>query len=141
MESLFAVAPSLVSTGFTTCPAQSLPPVITLVKLADSELGVHRVTSNTTHTLVVPPVPVPGGDASTPAWEALFPQGSINPGNKTAPHGGFGFYVRGPAAFAQALKQLGDEPGAPAEVVLNYDVLFEEGFEWVKGGKLPGICE
>ncbi len=98
---------------------------------------MHRVTSSTTHNLVIPPTAVPGGDASTRAWEALYPLGSINPGNKAAPHGGFGFYMHGPKQFAEALKRLGDGE----EVALGYDVLFQDGFEWVKGGKLPGICE
>ncbi len=95
------------------------------------------MTSSTTHKLTVPPVPVPGGDTTTQAWEAVFPKGSINPGNKTNPHGGFGFYLRGPAQFAEALKGLEGH----AEVVFAYSVLFEEGFEFVKGGKLPGICK
>lgn len=136
-SALLSVLETHILTGFTTSSIDGLPDTITRVQLSDNELGVHRVTSSTTHTLVVPPVPVPGGDASTLAWEAFYPLSSINPGNKTAPHGGFGFYAHGPAAFAEALKRLGSE----AEVVLSYDVLFEEGFEWVKGGKLPGICE
>ncbi|PIL32927.1 hypothetical protein GSI_05045 [Ganoderma sinense ZZ0214-1] len=121
-------------TGFTTYPSSD-DPILTLVTLADKELGVHRVTSSTTHKLVIPPVAVPGGDATTQAWEAVFPEGSINPGNKTSPHGGFGFYLRGPIHFADALKELERH----AEVVFGYSVLFEEGFEFVKGGKLPGI--
>ena len=71
------------------------------------------------------------------AWEAIFPAGSINPGNRMSPHGGFGLYLHGPMRFAEALKGLEGH----AEVVFTYSVLFEEGFEFVKGGKLPGICE
>ncbi|KAM5545157.1 hypothetical protein V8D89_001268 [Ganoderma adspersum] len=121
-------------TGFTTYPSSDVP-TLALVGLDDKELGVHRVTSSTTHDLAIPPVPVPGGDATTQAWEAIFPKGSINPGNKTSPHGGFGFYLRGPTDFAEALKRLDGH----AEVVFVYSVLFEEGFEFMKGGKLPGI--
>ena len=131
------VATSRISTGFTTCPICELPSAVARVALSDKTLGVHRVTSSTTHNLVTPPITVPGGDGSSQAWEALYLRGSINPGNKTAPHGGFGFYMRGPAPFSDALKGL--SPGD--EVAFGYDVLFEEGFEWVKGGKLPGICE
>ena len=123
-------------TGFTTYPVSDVP-TLALVSLHDKELGVHRVTSSTTHSLAIPPIPVPGGDATTQAWEAVFPEGSINPGNKTSAHGGFGFYLRGPTQFAEALKGLEGH----AEVVFGYSVLFEEGFEFVKGGKLPGICE
>ncbi|KAI0753561.1 hypothetical protein C8Q80DRAFT_1152879 [Daedaleopsis nitida] len=136
-DSLFSLPSLRIINGFTTCLAQDLPSSVKHAKLSDDELGVHRVTSSTTHTLVTPPLPVPGGNASTLAWEAVFPAASINPGNKSAPHGGFGFYLRGPAAFSDALKRLSDEDDA--EVVFSYDVLFEQGFEWVKGGKLPGI--
>ncbi|KAI0692312.1 hypothetical protein C8T65DRAFT_77669 [Cerioporus squamosus] len=129
------IAASRISTGFTTCATCDIPARIVRVELSDKELGVHRVTSSTTHNLLTPPIAVPGGDASTQAWEALFPLGSINPGNKTSPHGGFGFYMHGPAQFAEALKRLDDGE----EVALGYDVLFEDDFEWVKGGKLPGI--
>ncbi|TFK84349.1 polysaccharide lyase family 14 protein [Polyporus arcularius HHB13444] len=133
--SLFSpITTSRISSGFTTYPAKDLPAGVVPVPLSDKELNVHRVTSNTTHNLVIPPTAVPGGDASTRAWEALYPLGSINPGNKTAPHGGFGFYMHGPKQFAEALKRLGDGE----EVALGYDVLFQDGFEWVKGGKLPG---
>ncbi|RPD58093.1 hypothetical protein L226DRAFT_546999 [Lentinus tigrinus ALCF2SS1-7] len=129
------IATSRISTGFTTCPTCDVPSGIVRVALSDRELGVHRVTSSTTHALAVPPIQVPGGDASTFAWEAVYSRGSINPGNKTCPPGGFGFYMRGPGQFSDALKRMGTRE----EVVLGYDVLFEDGFEWVKGGKLPGI--
>jgi len=66
------------------------------------------------------------------AWEALYPQGSINPGG--AIKGGFGLYLAGPDAFARALNEHA------REVVIGYEVYFEIGFEWAKGGKLPGIC-
>ena len=123
-------------TGFTTYASSDVP-TLALVRLDDKELGVHRVTSNTRHDLVIPPVTVPGGDSTTPAWEAFFPAGSINPGNKASPPGGFGFYLHGPPSFSAALKQLSGH----AEVVFTYSVLFEDNFEFVKGGKLPGICE
>ena len=130
------ISASRIVAGFTTCPSSSTP-VVTLVELSDKTLGVHKVTSNTTHALSPPSVPVPGSPPDALAWEAVFPAGSINPGNKTAPPGGFGFYLRGPPPFAEALKDVRDE----SEVVFSYDVLFEDGFDWVKGGKLPGICK
>ncbi|KAH9925888.1 uncharacterized protein BXZ73DRAFT_49672 [Epithele typhae] len=132
--SLFPIPFSRILTGFTTCPTANIPNVHP-VDLLDKPLGVHKATSKTPHHLVVPPIPVPGGSELSPAWEACFSNGSINPGNKTAPPGGFGFYLHGPLPFAKALKELGDEE----EVIFSYDVLFDEGFEWVKGGKLPGI--
>ncbi|EJF57270.1 hypothetical protein BD309DRAFT_992515 [Dichomitus squalens] len=121
-------------TGFTTYPTSDVP-TLALVRLDDKQLGVHRVSSNTSHNLVVPPVPVPGGDSTTQSWEAFFPAGSINPGNKTSPPGGFGFYLQGPPPFAEVMKQLPDS----AEIVFTYSVLFEDGFQFAKGGKLPGI--
>ena len=66
------------------------------------------------------------------AWEALYPQGSVNPGG--AIKGGFGLYLAGPKAFANALKEHA------REVVIGYEVFFETGFQWAKGGKLPGVC-
>lgn len=132
---LFAVSPPRILLGFTTSHIADSPPV-SVVPLTDKALGVHKVTSATTHNLVQPPIPVDRDDSQC-AWEALYPEGSINPGNKTVPAGGFGFYLRGPPEFAHAL----NHPATGAEVVFGYDVLFEEGFDFRKGGKLPGICE
>lgn len=67
------------------------------------------------------------------AWEAFYPTGSINPNG--AIKGGFGFYMKGPKAFEQALERKD-----AVEVICGYEVMFEDGFEWVKGGKLPGVC-
>ncbi|KAI0343633.1 hypothetical protein BDW22DRAFT_1191647 [Trametopsis cervina] len=125
--SLFPVDSSRILTGFTTVPSLALPN-IAHTPLSDAALGVHRVSPQTTHAVVA--------SAGRPqAWEAVFPAGSINPGNKTAPSGGFGFYARGPPEFRAALEVL--EEGQ--EVVLSYEVLFEDGWEWQKGGKLPGM--
>ncbi|EIM80912.1 uncharacterized protein STEHIDRAFT_87240 [Stereum hirsutum FP-91666 SS1] len=66
------------------------------------------------------------------AWEAFYPAGSINPGGEIK--GGFGFYMKGPKPFEQTLERKD-----AVEVVCGYEVMFEEGFEWVKGGKLPGV--
>ncbi|KAL7277514.1 hypothetical protein ACG7TL_008435 [Trametes sanguinea] len=130
---MFPVPPSRISLGFTTSTLPDLPQVA-VVPLLDKELGVHKITLATTHRLVQPPIPV-NDDESQLAWEAVFPSGSINPGNKSAPPGGFGFYLRGPAAFAQALQ----DSSVNQEVVMGYDVLFQEDFHFQKGGKLPGI--
>ncbi|GBE80913.1 hypothetical protein SCP_0306350 [Sparassis crispa] len=131
---LFPVPHSQIKTGFTTAHAVDVPS-IHQVHLSDSALGVHKVSSGTTHTLVRPPVP-PSTDSDEHTWDALFPAGSVNPGNKSAPPGGFGFYVHGPPEFARALREE-----APREVLMSYAVMFEDGWEWRKGGKLPGICK
>jgi hypothetical protein len=121
--------------AWTTYESQ-LPPEFAHVyqeALADKPLGVHKVSSKTKHALVTPPPPAsPSQSLPTVAWEALYPTGSVNP---SAPiPGGFGFYLCGPEAFAKAL------PDA-TEVIMSYSCMFEREWEWVKGGKLPGICE
>lgn len=58
--------------------------------------------------------------------EVRYPEGSINPGNDRAPEGGLGFWDRIYAGDRQA-------------GCLSYQVKFERGFRWAKGGKLPGL--
>ncbi|KAF5372661.1 hypothetical protein D9615_009869 [Tricholomella constricta] len=105
------------------------------VPLSDSALGVHKVSSRTLHHLVTPPHPSHKSTDSQPppekAWEARYPKGSINPSG--AIPGGFGFYLSGPKDFAEKL-----EHGA-REVIFGYRMMLEPGWEWVKGGKLPGV--
>ena len=125
---LFPVPPSRIVHGFTTSTAIKIQNV-THVDLSDSTLGVHKIWSQTAHNLVT----MPDGKQ---AWEAYFPEGSINPGNKLTPPGGFGFYLRGPRTFHDLLTRE-----TPEEVIMGYEVMFEAGWEWRKGGKLPGICE
>jgi len=133
-DPLFPVHNSRIVLGFTTRPLINIPSV-NRVALADDALGVHKVSSATAHAIVRPPVPPADGSGEL-AWEALFRAGSINPGNKLAPHGGFSFYAHGPAEFSQKLRSE-----KPKEVIMSYKVMFENGFQWAKGGKLPGICE
>jgi len=106
---------------------------VCLVDLDDSALNVCRVTHGTSHNTVIPPPPT--ADLSPcilpdKAWEAVYPQGSINPKNHIP--GGFGFYLAGPSDFSELLK------GAK-EVLFSYSVMFASDWDWVKGGKLPGI--
>ncbi|EKM53798.1 polysaccharide lyase family 14 protein [Phanerochaete carnosa HHB-10118-sp] len=127
---LFPIPHAQIVSGFTTAPAVSLAHVAH-VALSDSNLGVHKVSRHS-HDVVVPPY----ADSAHPAaWEAVFAQGSINPGNKTAPPGGFGFYMHGPETWRHELERCGGRQ----EVVMSYEVLFEDGWEWQRGGKLPGI--
>lgn len=104
------------------------------VPLDDSALGVHKVFNRTPHNAISPPVPShPNPDDSEhpeQAWEAFYPRGSINPSASVV--GGFGFYVAGPPGFLN---------GTVNEAIMSYRVMFESGWEWAKGGKLPGICE
>ncbi|KAG6828513.1 hypothetical protein H0H92_007730 [Tricholoma furcatifolium] len=110
-------------------------PSIHLVPLSDESLGVHKATSGTTHQLVTPPKPIeePSGSLKPPeeAWEALYPKGSINPGSETP--GGFSFYLSGPPQFVEELE------GGAREVFFGYRMMLQSEWEWVKGGKLPGV--
>ncbi|GAA6028396.1 hypothetical protein JCM8097_007011 [Rhodosporidiobolus ruineniae] len=56
-----------------------------------------------------------------------FPEGSINPGNKTLPTGGIGLYMT-PLNLSTA-----------KNVTFSYSVFFPADFDFVKGGKLPGL--
>jgi hypothetical protein len=133
-NALFPVPPSHIISGFTASPAINIPR-IAHVTLADTALGVHKVSSRFTHHVVAPPAAHTDA-AHTSAWEAVFVAGSIAPGNKDLPPGGFGFYMHGPPAFRAELAKRKDGQ----EVITAYEVLFEDGWEWQKGGKLPGIC-
>ncbi|GLB38112.1 hypothetical protein LshimejAT787_0411630 [Lyophyllum shimeji] len=129
--------------GFTTSPhLAATHPHLTHVPLSDSALGVHKVSPRTPpHPLVVPPPPIDTHRASdnapppppppSHAWEAFYPRGSINP--KSDVPGGFGFYLTGPKEFRDALE------GGAREVVCGYRMMLQEGWEWVRGGKLPGV--
>ncbi|KAH8827730.1 hypothetical protein DL96DRAFT_1600096 [Flagelloscypha sp. PMI_526] len=62
------------------------------------------------------------------AMEALYPKGSMNPGQD--PAGGISFYALGPKNVDLTKAK---------EITLGYSVYFEKGFKWVQGGKLPGV--
>lgn len=123
------------SYGFTTCSTLQLDN-LHHVHLDDKELGVHKVTSRTTHRVVAPPSLLSLASLDFPppseAWEAVYPKGSINPSARIP--GGFGFYLSGPAEFSQKLKDA-------THAVFSYRMMLDPGWEWVKGGKLPGICK
>ena len=121
--------------GFTTC-SHLQHPKIQLFELNDDQLGVHKVSSRTTHKVVQPPNPtlVNLGGLPPPetAWEAFYPKGSINPSADIP--GGFSFYLSGPQEFADRLETA-------SEVVMSYRMMLQDGWEWNKGGKLPGVCK
>ena len=123
------------SFGFTTCKHIQHPKV-QLVKLDDGELGVHKVSSRTTRKVVQQLQPPLVNSESLPppdtAWEAFYPEGSINPSADIP--GGFSFYLSGPQEFADKLE-------TDSEVVMSYRMMLQDGWEWEKGGKLPGVCK
>jgi len=103
------------------------------VPLADSHLGIHRITRSLTHEVVRPPPSLhPSSNDPQLSWEAKYPKGSCSP-NTEIP-GGMGFYLGGPKEIEASLEQ------SATEAVFGYRVMFEDGWDWVKGGKLPGIC-
>ena len=121
-ELLFPV-PFLV--GFTTATTlQSLPTDILPIDLASKQLGAAKWKAPTETV----------SKNGVQAWEAYYPKGSINP--KGTIKGGFGFYLTGPSDNAWAKRFE-----TAKEVTFGYSVCFDNGFDWAKGGKLPGICE
>jgi hypothetical protein len=60
---------------------------------------------------------------------AIFPKGSCSLSNT---NGGFSFYSPGPENVDLTTAK---------EVTFGYSVMFEEGFQFNMGGKLPGLCE
>ena len=61
--------------------------------------------------------------------QAHYPQGSYNPSG--SPRGGFSFYAPGPENV---------DLSTAKEATFSYSVYFGDGFQFVKGGKLPGFC-
>lgn len=96
--------------------------------LSDAALGVVKVTANLTHNVVAAPGTAP---ANTKAWQALYPKGSYSPSATDAPRGGIGLYYPGPAGANWS------DP-ASTQILFSYGVYFPTGFQFVKGGKLPG---
>lgn len=137
-------SPSLISQLFPSVPFSSAfttaslhnehDPRISEVELSDLSLGVHKTNSRHPHHVVIPPPPSDSCSIPPPqkAWEAFYPKGSINPSGTI--FGGFGFYLSGPLDFSKRLESAN-------EVVMSYRIMFEDDWEWVKGGKIPGICE
>ena len=137
LEQLFPV--NTFKLGFTTFSHSGSPASTTnelkiiSVPLADLPLGIHRITHSLTHDVVCPPPSLcPSSNDPRLAWEAKYPKGSCSP-NTEIP-GGMGFYFGGPKEFAALLEQ-----GA-SEAIFSYRVMFEKNWNWVKGGKLPGMC-
>ncbi len=63
----------------------------------------------------------------SPVLAFALPKGSINPGNREAPRGGAGFYW------------MPELPEGVSSACLSYGVWFPPDFDFVKGGKLPGL--
>ena len=81
-----------------------------------------NILSNTTRRVLE----APDGIVSL---EGFYPNGSYTFTHD--PRGGFSFYAPGPEDV---------DLTAAKEATFAYTILFPEGYEWVKGGKLPGFC-
>ncbi|KAH7883456.1 polysaccharide lyase family 14 protein [Phlebopus sp. FC_14] len=119
--------------GFTTCVTAPALPHLSTVPLNDSVLGIHKNTGTLKHDVVFPPPPIRPSPHPEPqqAWEARYPRGSCSP--KTEIPGGLGFYLAGPTDISKALE------GGAQEAVFSYRMMLDKEWEWVKGGKLPGM--
>ncbi|KAI0263733.1 hypothetical protein BC834DRAFT_827093 [Gloeopeniophorella convolvens] len=91
--------------------------------IADSTFQPTKEIKALSHNTVMSP-----GPDSKPAMEAIFPKGSWTFGHGV--EGGFSFYAPGPGDIDLTTAR---------EATFGYSVMFEEGWEWNMGGKLPGF--
>ena len=87
-------------------------------------------------------------DWETPLWHLGFDQGRVrivdtgeNHGNAmevTYPAGRYG--AGGTSAFLSDIQFGMGLPKPYEELYVSYDIRFADGFDFVKGGKLPGLC-
>ncbi|KAJ7016717.1 hypothetical protein C8F04DRAFT_980863 [Mycena alexandri] len=112
LSALFPVPAISNWTTFTNAPGAR--------PLSDAMLRPFKVESGMTHTYMQM--------AGKSAMEANYPAGSYIPSEK--PLGGFSFYAPGPEAVDLTTAE---------EATFGYSILFPTGFDFVMGGKLPGI--
>lgn len=116
--SLAALAPLGFQNGWSTSSSASNP-----LPLSDSTFHPHQEIT----ALPWNYKNAPDGKLSLVAH---YPQGSWN--FKGSPLGGLSAYLSGPSGFDFTKAK---------EVVFGYSLLFEDGFDFNKGGKLFGLCE
>ncbi|OJT02033.1 hypothetical protein TRAPUB_7567 [Trametes pubescens] len=112
---LFPVSPQL--KYWTTDPSLPSPS-----PLSDATFRPHNQITALAH----PYVNAPDGELS---MKAHYPAGSFTFSN--TPQGGISFYAPGPASVDLTTAK---------EATFGYSVYFPSGFQFVKGGKLPGLC-
>ena len=118
LGALFPIAQP--STSWTT-----LQGISGALSLSDSTFNPDHVLSSLTHNYVASP-----GSDSKLSMQAHYPKGSYTFGHQ--PQGGISFYAPGPSDVDLTTAK---------EATFGYSVMFDEGFDWNKGGKLPGLCE
>ncbi|KZV85428.1 hypothetical protein EXIGLDRAFT_623077 [Exidia glandulosa HHB12029] len=118
--------PLPVTSAWSTLPAAPGVNGVDLVKLDNTVLGVTKILHDLDFSVVTAPGSAPNG---TSAWLATYPKGSYNPTGE--PRGGIGFYFPGPAGHDWS-------DASTTQIMFSYAVYFPTGFQFVKGGKLPG---
>ncbi|KAI0685157.1 hypothetical protein BC835DRAFT_1290930 [Cytidiella melzeri] len=113
---LFPVSPQLQYWTTSTSISGALP-------LSDATFRPHNEITALPH----PYVDAPDGELS---MQAFFPAGSYNFQN--TPQGGFSFYAPGPASVDLTTAK---------EATFGYTAYFPAGFDFVQGGKVPGLCK
>ncbi|PSR70869.1 hypothetical protein PHLCEN_2v13231 [Hermanssonia centrifuga] len=111
---LFPVSPQLSYWTTSTSISGALP-------LSDATFRPHNQITALSHDYV----DAPDGELS---MQAYYPAGSYNFDN--SPQGGFSFYAPGPTSVDLTTAK---------EATFGYTVYFGSGFQFVKGGKLPGL--
>ena len=91
--------------------------------ISDTTFRPTKGNKALTHDTVTSPEP-----NSRPAMLAIFPKGCHS---HSQTKGGFSFYAPGPQSVDLTTAK---------EVTFGYSVMFEHGFQFNKGGKLPGLC-
>lgn len=115
LDKLFPVSNFIDS--WTTSPGDGALP------LSDSTFRPTNVLKSVPHTYTNAP-------DGKKAMKAHYPKGSYTFGHN--PQGGFSFYAPGPDNV---------DLSSAKEATLGYSVFFPNGFDFQKGGKLPGICK
>ena len=115
LEQLLPITNSIAS--WTTSPSKWALP------LDDATFRPTKEIKSLSHNYVN----APDGKKS---MQAHYPKGSYN--FEHQPQGGFSFYAPGPQDV---------DLSTAKEATFGYSVLFPDGFNFVKGGKLPGICK
>ncbi|KAF8193712.1 polysaccharide lyase family 14 protein, partial [Pholiota molesta] len=99
----------------------TLPGAKGALPLSDDTLRPNHVAEGPKHSYVKAP-------DGRMALRAQYPKGSYRPG--ADPRGGISFYAPGPESVDLTTAK---------EATFGYSVMFPDGFEFVKGGKLPGL--
>ncbi|KAJ7272032.1 hypothetical protein B0H12DRAFT_1008536 [Mycena haematopus] len=102
--------------SWTTSPKSS-----SALPLSDSTFNPIKLMTALSHTYMAAP-------DGKQAMRAIYPQGSYIP--SASPLGGLSFYAPGPDSLDMTTAKT---------LTLGYSVYFEEGFDFNKGGKLPGL--